>query len=57
MDRKWIILVAVIAMLFLFQFRYEIISANQYAYRLDRWTGKIAFIFPDKEGVGVRESH
>ena len=45
MDRKWIILVAVIAMLLLFQFRYEIVSAGQHtAFRLDRWTGEIVII-------------
>lgn len=46
MDRKWIILVAVIAMLLLFQFRYEIVSTGEgiAAYRLDRWTGEIVLI-------------
>ena len=59
MDRKWMILVAVIAMLLLFQFRYEIVSTNHYAYRLDRWTGKIAFIIPNqgKGKLDVLESH
>lgn len=48
MDRKWMILVAVIAMLLLFQFRYEIVSADRYAYRLDRWTGEIVIIAGNK---------
>lgn len=55
MDRKWIILIAVIAALVSFQFRYEIITANQFAYRLDRWTGKIAFIAPEGGRVEVWE--
>lgn len=48
MDKKWIILIAVIVMLVSFQFRYEIISVNQYAYRLDRWTGEVVWLVGDQ---------
>ena len=48
MDRKWIILIAVIAVLVSFQFRYEIIAVNQYAYRLDRWTGEVVWLVGNK---------
>lgn len=44
MDRKWIILIAVIAALALFQFRYEIVAVSNYAYLLDRWTGEVVFL-------------
>ncbi len=47
MDRKWIILIAVIAALASFQFRYHIVSADNYAYRLDRWTGEVVFLAGD----------
>jgi len=53
MDRKWIMLIAVIVALFLFQFRYEIVSLEEYAYRLDRWTGEVVFL-SGQEGLHVK---
>ncbi len=44
MDRKWIILIAVIAALASFQFRYHIVSVDNHAYRLDRRTGEVVFL-------------
>lgn len=39
-----LICLVLIAVMMAWIWRYEIVSANQYAYRLDRWTGNIEFI-------------